>query len=252
MKAHVLIRDKPHYRKDAFCEGLKQLGYKVFDKHFSPDPGDVLVTWNLHGNRENTASAFSNVLVCENGYMGSDDEDRQYYAIARGGHNGSGYWPEGDESRWSRMGIDIKPWRTDGEHILVCGQRGIGSKLMRSPSRWHEAMAKVLSQVTDRPIKVRPHPGRKPNPIALAKDMEGAWAIVVWSSSVAGKALIKGIPVYYQAPHHVLDICMENTVKNIDLPKYKDRLQGFRRMAWAQWTIEEIATGEPFRRLLQL
>jgi hypothetical protein len=36
----------------------------------------------------------------------------------------------------------------------------------------------------------------------------------------------------------------------VDTPSLPDRLPHFERMAHAQWTLSEIQTGEPFRRLL--
>ena len=35
-------------------------------------------------------------------------------------------------------------------------------------------------------------------------------------------------------------------------PFLGDRLPAFHRLAWAQWTVDEISTGAPFRHLLDV
>ena len=87
--------------------------------------------------------------------------------------------------------------------------------------------------------RLRPHPGKllgKP----LEDDLAGAGKVVTWGSGAAVKALLMGIPVESHMPRWVAE--QDNTEAG--------RLAMFRRLAWAQWTIDEIASGEPFRRLL--
>jgi len=58
-----------------------------------------------------------------------------------------------------------------------------------------------------------------------------------------------GIPVFFEAPQHVLGAAMCRDVRSINNPPMPDRLPAFERMAWAQWSLDEIRSGEPFRRL---
>jgi hypothetical protein len=64
--------------------------------------------------------------------------------------------------------------------------------------------------------------------------------VVTWGSGAAIKALQWGIPVVSEMPDWIGE--QDNTDAG--------RLEMFRRLAWAQWTMEEIAHGEPFARLL--
>lgn len=258
MIAISLIRDQPHYRRDAFVRGLVRAGYTIVDQGRPSAPTDLLVIWNRYGHFESMANRWEeqggSVLVAENGYIGKDAEGRQLYALAVHGHNGSGWWHAGDGTRWQALSIPLTDWvnRPNG-YALVCGQRGIGSKQMASPPGWHDRIARKW---TICPIKTRPHPGAKPDPKApkLEEDLAGARYCVIWSSSSAVKALILGIPVVYDAPHWVCEdaaVPLHGLVSGkFELPS-SDTLSELRqsaleRMAWAQWSVSELESGEPF------
>lgn len=255
-RAFCLLRQAPHYRKDAFDAGLKAAGYELATAGANrAATGDVVVIWNRYGANEQLANQAeaggATVLVVENGYCGQDETGHQLYAIAKHGHNGSGTWRAGADTRWDSLGIEIAPWRESGEHILVCGQRGIGSRTMASPADWHNTMLRKLRGITRRPIVVRQHPGNNPDPKrpSLEAQLQDCWAVVVWSSTSGVQALIRGIPVFYDAPHFICAGAASREIQQIDAPPCLDRLQALRRMAWAQWNLSEIQAGTPFRHL---
>lgn len=272
--AYVLVRDAPWYRKEAFMLGLKAAGYNVQNAQPSDGPkkGDVLVIWNRYGYNHELATRFGRagglVLVAENGYLGAGGsapkfdvhpkgpKPGDYYALSAHGHNGSGKWPTGDGSRWAALGIELAPWqRNEAGHILVCGQRGIGSPTMASPTDWHSKAAAAIAKKTKRPIRIRLHPGNDAPKKPLDDDLAGAYACVVWSSGSGIKALVKGIPVWYDAPNWICAggaMMLRNA--DFDRPLQDDaaRLAALERMAWAQWTVAELGTGDPFRRLKDL
>lgn len=260
------IREQPHYRKQAFLDGLRRAGYSIVNSGRPAGPQDLIVSWNKYAAAESMADTWERcggtAVIVENGYAGRDAEGRQYYAIAAHGHNGSGWWPEGPEDRWAALGIELQPWRepTPDGHILVCGQRGIGSREMASPNAWHDHVAARLRKITDRPIRIRPHPGNQPAKVPLEDDLRGAHACVIWSSGSGVKALIAGVPVFYDCPHWIcefvgieIDASLQDRLEhnpwsNPELFN-RDRLIAFRRMAEAQWSVDEITSGEPFVRL---
>ena len=260
--AFSAIRDQPHYRHEAFISGLKRVGFHVDARlpDRPPQLGEVLVIWNRYSDREHTADAWEKkggtVLVAENGYVGADAQGRQYYALAKHGHAGSGTWPVGDGSRWAQLGIDLKPWRAEGAHVVVFGQRGIGSRTMASPPEWHTHAEARLRKITKRAVRVRPHPGKPANDVEVIKDTQaqlaGAHAAVIWSSANGVRALIEGIPVFHDAPRWICESAAVRGIEKVEEPKMDDaaRLGALERMAWAQWTVDEIASGEPFARLL--
>jgi hypothetical protein len=238
--------------------GLKAAGYEVTDTLRDPRPGDVLVGWNRYGTIEDAAPKFERVggrvLIAENGYIGKDHVGRQLYAIAEGQHNGAGKWHwRADTRRFHDLAIPVRPWRDGGNHLLVTAQRGIGSRSMASPHRWAEDCARRLAQRTKRPVRIRNHPECRENPARtpLEEDLQGAHAVVTWASGAAVRAIIAGIPVFYEAPHWILEGAARKGINDIENPWTGDRTPHLERMAWAQWTVEEIASGVPFRLLLQ-
>ncbi len=250
MIAICTIRAQPHYRRDSFITGLQRNGYKIVESGRPESSSDLLVIWNRHGGFEQMADAWESkggtVLVCENGYLGRDQQGRQHYAISAHGHNGSGWFPV-LSGRFSKLAIDLKPWRTGGDYVLVCGQRGIGSKSMASPINWHEKAAKRLASLTDKPVRIRPHPGKDPPKVPVEDDLAGAWACAIWSSSSGVKALVNGIPVAYAAPYWIAEDCAVK-LENIAHPIMDDgkRLQAMEKVASGQWSVDEINAGKPF------
>lgn len=255
MRAVCTIRAEPHYRRHAFEAGLERAGYRIGEFVQPGGRDDLLVIWNRQAADENRANeweaAGGTVLVCENGYCGRDAEGRQLYAISVHGHNGSGWFPVGDGDRFAPLGVELKPWNSNPRgHILVCAQRGIGSRLMASPARWESQMAKRLAAMR-LPFKVRQHPGRKPSETTLEQDLAGARACLIWSSASGLRALQMGVPVAFAAPHWIASGAASRGLVGVERLVMDDeaRLAAFQRLAWAQWTVDEIESAEPFVRI---
>lgn len=252
--ASCLIRESPHYRRDAFTRGLERLGFRVSDRAWFPHgPGDVLIVWNRHGEMNTTAALWEKgglpVIVAENGYLGSDGNRHQRFALARTQHNGAGQWTEGPEDRWAQLGIELQPWRTSGDDVLLLPQRGIGPPGVAMPRDWVQQVTNRLRRATRRRVRVRPHPGKERS--SPAADLKGCWAAVTWASAAGLKSLIAGVPVFHELPGWIGAPAGRFSVNDIEAPFLGDRLPAFRRLAYAQWTADEIATGEPFARLLR-
>lgn len=258
MRAYCLIREQPVYRRGAFVKGLRAAGYDVL---LRPPPlrieeGDVLLIWNRYGANHEAALRVAEqegvVLVAENAYVGNDREKRTLFALARDGHNGRGAWPFGGAERWLALGLSIAPWREDGEHVLICPNRSFGTPGGIMPLCWAEDVAKRLRKVTQRPVRIRPHPGNDPPRKPLVEDLAGAWAVVIWSSSAGCEALLRGIPVLCEAPYWICKSATQSSLARVEdrFPEDK-RTAAFERLAWAQWSVKEIESGEPFSHLLK-
>jgi hypothetical protein len=257
MRCWCLIREQVHYRREAFLAGIAAagLGFTRGEPAGSEARrGDVLILWNRYAHWERMADAFERaggrVIVAENGYLGNDGNGKQHYALALSQHNGGGTWPADDGARWRALGVELQPWRGRGHHVLVCPQRGIGPKHYAQHPDWARDVAARLQRVTRRPVRIRPHPGNQPPVVPLEKDLAGCWAVVTWASNAGTHALIAGIPVFYEAPHWILAAAGQRDLSRVDDPLLTDRRPAFERLACAQWTLAEIASGEPFRRLL--
>lgn len=258
------VKMGPHYRGASFEEGLRAAGFDVRQGastvHFKP--GDVLVIWNRYpGSGAVYAEAMDRkggaVIVAENGYVGEDADRWQFYALARDHHAGRGRWPHKDgiapAGRWNALGIEVAPWRASGRHILVLGQRGFGHPKVAMPKGWDREAEARLRGMTGRPVRFRPHPGRYAgNGPSLAAALEGCHAVVTWSSGAAIKALIAGVPVFCGFDRWIGAPASRRYGHDIEDPLLDDeaRLKMLHRLAWAQWSLAEIRSGEPFRLLL--
>lgn len=238
--------------------GLLATGYSVGEHAHPRKREDLLVIWNRQSHDETLADDWEQrggtVVVCENGYFGRDATGNQLYAIAVHGHNGSGWFHVGEEDRFTPLGIELRPWRVDGSgHVLVCGQRGIGSARMASPKRWEIDSAKRLRLMGFKDVRIRQHPGRAPAKTTLDQDLEGARACVIWSSSSGFRALQLGIPVVFGAPHWVGAAGASKGLGGVERLVMNDesRLRAMHVASWGQRTLAEIETGEPFRTILE-
>jgi hypothetical protein len=155
-----------------------------------------------------------------------------------------------DGDRFARLRLEIKPWRVDGDHILVCPQSDHFMRVAANyPGNWCEDTVARLRELTDREIRVRPWNRNKTKlaqelPAALA----GAWALVTYSSASAISAILSGIPAIATGECIVSPMC--GGLETIEDPLMPDnRLEWARVIADQQWTLPELADGVAWRRL---
>lgn len=254
MRAAVLVREQPHYRRDAYCDGLRRCGYVLGAPVAEPAPGDLLLIWNRYGEGERWARQYeargATVIVAENGYLGRDWRGDIWYQLALGWNNGAGQWPVGDPSRAAMFDAELQPWREPGKYALVLAQRGIGSPPVAQPPGWHQQAAVKLQGMGYR-IAMRGHPGRHEENESLYSQLAGAAFAVTWSSGAAIKALLYGVPVYHGLPQWIGAPAAHPFAKPLPEPFRGDRSEMLTRLAWAMWTVEEIGSGHAFGHLLR-
>jgi hypothetical protein len=226
----MALRYSPPARVELFTRGLQALGYQVRD---GIGVGDLFVSWNRIGTADQVAHDCERqrvpVIVAENSSCGGMMP--AHIHVTRTRHNTAGVYPVGGPERWDRLQVPLLPWRATGGETVVLAQRGIGSHPTAQPRGWQHLQAG----------RVRPHPGRHGAAIPLADDLARASRVITWGSAAAIQALAWGIPVQSGMPHWIGE--QDNTDGG--------RLAMLRRMAWAQWSKEEICSGEAFRWLLQ-
>lgn len=253
--AYNLIRNGAHYMPQAFSDGLAACGWRVKTTlNQPPCSADLLLIWNRYREFEAAAARFekvgARVLVAENGYFGRDAKGRRFYALSLGQHHAGGA-----PLNAARLDWPFCQHQQNGRHILICAQRGIGSRSMASPPDWHEKTAAKLAKLTQREIRIRLHPGKDKPAIALADDLKEAAACIVWSSAAGIEALLKGVPVYYDAPHWIAQdsaLRLNDAILGglIDRPAHLCRVAGLCAAASNQWSVEEIQSGKAFAALL--
>jgi hypothetical protein len=233
LRAWLNTRFADGVRIEALKKGFERLGFKVVHGlTSSPAAGDVLCTWNRIHQGETAARAFEAagrpVLVVENAAWGNDFLGGRWLSLARSMHNTSGMFPEGGPERWDALNFELAKFRNSGETVIL-PQRGIGPAGVAMPRGWHSGKVG----------RVRLHPGTHAAR-SLEEDLKNAGRVITWGSGAAVKALMWGIPVESHMPNWIGE--QDNTDAG--------RLAMFRRLAWAQWRLDELASGEPMKRLL--
>lgn len=195
------------------------------------------MSWNRIGAGDQAARLFEArglpVLVAENASWGNGFAGRKWLTLADCFHNTAGMFPAGGPERWDALGIDLSPWRTEGETVLL-PQRGIGPKETAMPRDWLEGALRRF------PGRVRRHPGKNPAK-PLADDLARCGRVVTWGSGAAVQALMMGIPVVSDMPGWIAQ--QDNTEDG--------RLAMFQKLAWAQWESHEIENASAFAHVLK-
>lgn len=201
-----------------------------------PGKGDILVTWNRIREGQHAAIKFESlglpVIVTENASWGNDFFGHSWLYLGLNYHNKGSGIVFGGSHRWDSLGVTLPPFRTSGETVIL-PQRGIGPEGIAMPRNWAYHAQRVHGG------RIRPHPGNG-KCIPLELDLARCGLAVTWGSGAAIKALMQGIPVRSD----MLDWAgaQDNTIDG--------RLAMFRRLAWANWHMHEISSGEAFKALL--
>jgi len=176
-----------------------------------------------------------------------------------------------DSARWQKisrdLNISLKPWRTQGNHILICLQRH-GGWSMRGLSTidWlDQTISQIRQYSRKRPIIVRTHPGDKKiksmlkinhknvylsTNEKLLDDLNGAWATVVFNSSPSVASLIEGIPAFLTdpQPEHSQTYRIANAdLSRLEDPELPERQAWIEKLAMCHWNFDELKSGEAWR-----
>lgn len=171
-------------------------------------------------------------------------------------------------NRAQQLGLKLKPWG-QGQNIVIAAQRSDSEQWsgLMSPKQWVEETVGKIKRYTNRPIVVRPHPRqtlapipgvaiRNPHPVVNTYDsfdfdseLSNAWAVVNENSGPGSQAIIAGVPAFVgidslAAPIANLDLA------EIEKPWMPDRTTWLETIAHTEWTVKEIASGVPIKRLI--
>ena len=169
-----------------------------------------------------------------------------YFRITKNAYQHDGR-SDASPKRFERFGLTVRPWRTVGAHIVVCPQSDVYFSLHGlDASRWVADVSAALRRHTDRELRVR----WKRDPTPIAADLQGAWAVVVFSSIAAVDALVAGVPVFVLAPFAATRRMGLDDLSRIESPIYPDDRDPFLwSLAANQWTLDEIEHGLAWRVL---
>ena len=263
------LNSKPVF--DAFANGC--FHYPGIDVVYNDPSADVNVIWSVlfNGRMARNKEVWEQnkpTIVLEVGGI----KRGTTWKVGLNGINRDAYFgPKGnDNTRAKNLGLKLQPWRTSGEHILICGQhdKSLQWKNMGSMANWMLKTIDTIKLHTNLPIIFRPHPRcplpeierewtnvrrEEPEKIPNTYDdfdmsFKGAWATVSWSSNPGIHSIIAGIPAFTGPSSLAYDVANKD-LKDIHTPTLPDRQQWLNDYAHTEYTIEEISQGIPHKHL---
>lgn len=203
------------------------------------------------------------MFVIDYGYLrrvnGVDDFLTGHWQVSRGWLNNipEFYCPP---NRWEALGLEVREKGGDPKgYVLVCGQHvgdpshGFGEAGLRD---WANDMVRRY-QDEGRQVVFRPHPD-SPHVLpdatlgcridsggrgTIGDALEEAALLVTICSNAGHDALLAGVPAIASMP----DLAAWAELSGEVLPSVAQRQRYFQRVAYAQWTIDELRSGEWFK-----
>lgn len=181
-----------------------------------------------------------------------------------------------DPKRWEiiskSLGISLKPWKMDGNFIVLCCQRDGGWSMDGKPLvPWILNTVKEIRKYSDRVIMIRFHPGDKnvlthkrviakfklkniviSNSVDIRQDLVNAHALISYNSSPGVVSAIEGIPTFILDPvrSQASEVAHHN-LEDIENRKEFNRELWAHKMAQMHWTLDELKDGTAWRHLRQ-
>jgi hypothetical protein len=261
---------------DAFRQGAHALGHTCND-NVNDDGIDVIWSVLFHGRMTSNKAIWEKniksgkpTIVLEVGGI----KRGTTWKVGLNGINRDAYFgPTGmDGVRVRDLGLKLKPWRNDGEYILICGQHDKSLQWQNMPrmSNWVMDIIDEIQKYTDRPIVFRPHPRcrlehierqyhnvYRQDPLQISGTYDDfnlsfmkAHAVINWSSNPGVQSVIAGVPAFVGCSSLAYDVGNDiDFLHNIEEPLRPDRTQWLNDYAWTEFTVEEIAAGLPLNLL---
>jgi hypothetical protein len=201
-------------------------------------------------------------IVLDSGYLRRGYGTADYYMVGLNGLNGRADFRNHGmpDDRFKKLLMRIKPWRADGDHILLCGQVPWDASVDHiNIGKWLDEAVDQIRKVSDRQIIFRAHPkypGAMVNRTTFSRDPLGAdlkncWAVVTFNSNTGVEAVIHGIPVFaFDEGAMALPVASRDWAKLED-PDLPDRTQWLNNLAYCQWMPEEMREGLPWNHLFR-
>lgn len=274
-----------------FAEGVRKCNLddrvsEVEDMRYRPTDLAVIQGWVHDANQTASHLKFRKTVIDEQKKLGKnvlaidsnlflykDPDNKNHYLRFSLNDifpiNGFYFDDDVDPQRWNKiktdLNFDLKPWRTDGKHILICLQRNGGWSMKGlDVMTWLYDTINKIKKVSDRPIVVRGHPGDRQKDKYLKfkidnvsisnkhilEDLVNAWATVVYNSSPAVVSAIEGIPVFVTDPNpkysQAFSVANLN-LENIENPQIFERQQWIEKISMSHWNFDDLKNGDAWK-----
>ena len=255
----------------AIAQGLAAQGHTVV---YHDPTADVAVIWSMlwAGRMRPNQEVYTTfrhqsrpVIVAEVGML----QRGQTWKIGINGTGISSYnFDNLIAGRADNLNLKLHPWR-NGSNIVIAMQRQDSEQWHGQPpmNQWLESTVAEIRKHSDRPVVIRPHPRSgcnipsgclidRPQFNAGSYDdfdfdrvLESAHCVVNWNSGPGPQALMAGVPAFV-GPSSLASPIANWNLAQIENPPRSERSVWLEQLAHTEWTVEEIRSGLPFRRLV--
>ena len=273
-KQYGALNSRPIF--DAFEYSLKQAGHIIEEDSMH---SDVAVIWSVLFNGRMTGNkpiwdyytkTGRKVIVLEVGGI----KRGTTWKVGLNGINRTAYFgdKDNDRARADSLGLVCKPWRPNGNFILICGQhdKSLQWRDMPRMSNWFLNTYDEIRKHTNRPIIFRSHPRcrlehierglkhvyrqepRHVNGTYDSFDMgfDNIHCTISYSSNPGIHSVIEGVPAFVSTHSLAYDVANDiDFLYDIENPLMPDRTQWLNDYAHTEYTVEEISAGLPLKRL---
>ena len=266
---------------DNFAEGVKSQGDQVIEYRDNRLPDQQLdagfvLGYTLEDNfrkkiidqlrAQNSHSVFvdSNILH----YARSEHEWHRYSLGSVYPNTGTYFFDTLDTAKWNTFsewhGAGLKPWRTQGQHILILCQRPKGFNMFTDQEAWLDQTLATIRKHSNRPIMIRMHPGdgsrfkqiekiqkKYGKQVTISEHanirdaLVNCWCTVGLNSTPNVVAAIEGVPGYIEDTTRSWATGVAFTdLALIENPPLPDRTEWAIRIANIHWSNTEVRSGQ--------
>ncbi len=188
---------------------------------------------------------------------------KRFYQIGLGGFAGGADFRNDDVpmDRWEAISVPSKPWqkRPDGQ-VVVMGQLPRDTSVQSTNHiRWCQETVRYY-EAQGLPVVFRPHP-RIDNPDVYGIDpalwderklihsLREARVFVTYNSTTGVDGAVKGVPVIACDKGSMAWPVSHHQLRDIHRLQYPSRHKWLAGLGYAQWTLDEMREGMPWRHL---
>lgn len=253
----------------SFARGAREHGVavKIWPKLEDVLPSDVVVLFGVKARvrHEEFRAAGIQTIVLDKGYVRHAAPGGQkwceYWRVAVNAHHPTGYLMDQKQphDRFNRLGLEMREWRRKGDTVIYAGSSDKYHRFngLEEANSYARSVVSKIRKLTNRAIIYRPKPSWKDAqriegvtfsrpPERIHQTLVGAHVLVTNGSNACFEAVLAGVPTIVLG-EAVAKPISSTSLKRIERPQLAgmdERLQWAANLAYAQWTMPEMRSGE--------